>query len=334
MSNAVAGARGRLDKIGKLAELLKRAASRGNSHRGRVSVGRASARAHRHRLVRRVAGARRGAGDAIHPELARRHDTFGRIASISGAGATRVAGAAARPISFSRATSTEQDFLVRLLSGELRQGAQEGVLAEAVAKAAGVPAAAVRQAAMMCGDLGERGVRGACRRSVRAIENTPSSYSVRSSRCLRRPRKAWRTRLEAFGRGGVRAEARRRAHPGAQVRRRGARVLARAARCDGRGARGRRGGQAVAGHASSFSMAKCWRCSATERRCRFRKRCAGLGGGWMSIAFESELPLTPFFFDCLYADGRPLTAEPQRERFAAARAHRRHACRSTPHHQR
>jgi DNA ligase-1 len=29
-----------------------------------------------------------------------------------------------------------------------------------------------------------------------------------------------------------------------------------------------------------------------------------------------DLPLTPFFFDCLYADGRPLTAEPQHERFA------------------
>ena len=32
---------------------------------------------------------------------------------------------------------------------------------------------------------------------------------------------------------------------------------------------------------------------------------------------RSAVPLTPFFFDCLYADGRPLTAEPQRERFAA-----------------
>ena len=32
---------------------------------------------------------------------------------------------------------------------------------------------------------------------------------------------------------------------------------------------------------------------------------------------RSELPLTPFFFDCLYIDGRSLTAEPQRERFAA-----------------
>src|SRR5207302_5256339 len=32
---------------------------------------------------------------------------------------------------------------------------------------------------------------------------------------------------------------------------------------------------------------------------------------------RAELPLTPFFFDCLYADAAPLTAEPQRARFAA-----------------
>jgi DNA ligase-1 len=31
---------------------------------------------------------------------------------------------------------------------------------------------------------------------------------------------------------------------------------------------------------------------------------------------RTELPLTPFFFDCLFIDGRPLTASPQRERFA------------------
>jgi DNA ligase-1 len=32
---------------------------------------------------------------------------------------------------------------------------------------------------------------------------------------------------------------------------------------------------------------------------------------------RTELPLTPFFFDCLFIDGRPLTAIPQRDRFAA-----------------
>jgi DNA ligase-1 len=53
-----------------------------------------------------------------------------------------------------RATAPEADFLRRLLTDGLRQGALEGVMAEAVAKAAGVPAAAVRRACMLCGDLG------------------------------------------------------------------------------------------------------------------------------------------------------------------------------------
>ncbi|MDL1862292.1 ATP-dependent DNA ligase, partial [Betaproteobacteria bacterium PRO7] len=47
-----------------------------------------------------------------------------------------------------------QDFLVRLLVGELRQGALEGVMIEAIAAAAGVALAAVRRAAMFAGDLG------------------------------------------------------------------------------------------------------------------------------------------------------------------------------------
>jgi DNA ligase 1 len=54
---------------------------------------------------------------------------------------------------FGRATAAEQTFLRRLLSGELRQGALVGVMADAVAKAADVPAAKVRRAAMLGGDL-------------------------------------------------------------------------------------------------------------------------------------------------------------------------------------
>ena len=47
---------------------------------------------------------------------------------------------------FARATEPEQRLLVALLTGELRQGAQEGVVVEAVARAAGVPRDAVRRA--------------------------------------------------------------------------------------------------------------------------------------------------------------------------------------------
>ncbi len=54
---------------------------------------------------------------------------------------------------FAAATDIEQTFLRRLLTGELRQGALVGVMADAVAKAAELPAAAVRRAAMLGGDL-------------------------------------------------------------------------------------------------------------------------------------------------------------------------------------
>jgi len=51
------------------------------------------------------------------------------------------------------ATADEQYFLVRLLSGELRQGALDGVMTEAVARAAGVPVGLVRRAVMLRGSL-------------------------------------------------------------------------------------------------------------------------------------------------------------------------------------
>ncbi len=53
----------------------------------------------------------------------------------------------------SQATPDEQSFLKRLVLGELRQGALEGMMVEAVAGAAEVPAAAVRRALMLAGDL-------------------------------------------------------------------------------------------------------------------------------------------------------------------------------------
>ncbi len=54
---------------------------------------------------------------------------------------------------FARATTAEQRFLGALLLGDLRQGALEGVMVDAVARAAGVPAAQVRRALMLRGSL-------------------------------------------------------------------------------------------------------------------------------------------------------------------------------------
>jgi len=51
------------------------------------------------------------------------------------------------------ATAEEQYFLVRLLSGELRQGALDGVMTEAVARATEIPVALVQRAVMLRGSL-------------------------------------------------------------------------------------------------------------------------------------------------------------------------------------
>jgi DNA ligase-1 len=51
------------------------------------------------------------------------------------------------------ATPEEQQFLARLLLGELRQGALEGVMVEAIAKATQISRAEVRRALMVTGDL-------------------------------------------------------------------------------------------------------------------------------------------------------------------------------------
>jgi len=76
------------------------------------------------------------------------------IAAEQGAGSAERKTRALRTL-FERADDAERRFLVELLIGELRQGALEGVLQDAIARAASLPAAEVRQAAMYSGNLGQ-----------------------------------------------------------------------------------------------------------------------------------------------------------------------------------
>jgi len=84
--------------------------------------------------------------------LAEVDSTLDQIARASGRGSiaerTRLLSAL-----FASATAREQEFLARLLLGELRQGALEGLMIEAVAAAADLPAANVRRAAMIAGGI-------------------------------------------------------------------------------------------------------------------------------------------------------------------------------------
>jgi DNA ligase-1 len=76
------------------------------------------------------------------------------FAAMRGQGSTAKRAAALGAL-FARATNPEQDFLVRLIAGELRQGALEGLMLDAIAAAATIPAATIRRAAMYARNVGQ-----------------------------------------------------------------------------------------------------------------------------------------------------------------------------------
>ena len=86
-------------------------------------------------------------------ELREVHAALDRIAAASGKGSQAARRSELTGL-FARTTEHERRFLLGLLSGEIRQGALEGIMVEAVARAATVPASEVRRALMVAGDLG------------------------------------------------------------------------------------------------------------------------------------------------------------------------------------
>jgi DNA ligase-1 len=92
---------------------------------------------------------------AAEPRLTLREvdEALSRVARTSGPGSDTERLRVLREL-FSRATRDEQEFLARLLLGELRQGALAGIMAEALARAAGVEAERVRRALQVEPDLG------------------------------------------------------------------------------------------------------------------------------------------------------------------------------------
>ncbi|WES64867.1 ATP-dependent DNA ligase [Microbacter sp. GSS18] len=78
---------------------------------------------------------------------------FTALAAAAGPGSGALRRDALRGLA-ARATAGEWGLLRRVILGELRTGAVEGVLLDAVAAAAGRPVATVRRAAMLSGDLG------------------------------------------------------------------------------------------------------------------------------------------------------------------------------------
>jgi len=75
---------------------------------------------------------------------------FTDLASLSGPGSRSVRESTAASL-FGRATLAEQRWLVGAITGNVRQGASDALVQEALAKLTGIPVAAVRSAAMLAG---------------------------------------------------------------------------------------------------------------------------------------------------------------------------------------
>lgn len=147
----VAATRSRTEKIERLAAVLSGLAPdeiepatgflAGNARQGKIGVGWSTL-------------ARTQVPPAAHPTLTitDTDEMLSLVQATTGKGSDDRRGMILSEF-LQRATDAEASFLHRLLVGELRQGALEGIAVEAIAKAAGVPAAAVRRALMLGGDV-------------------------------------------------------------------------------------------------------------------------------------------------------------------------------------
>jgi ATP-dependent DNA ligase I len=161
-SAAVAASPGRLAKISLIAGLLRQVPSgeiavavsflSGDLTQRQIGVGYAA-------LADLTGGYGEAAtaaipGPAATPQLtlAETDQALGQIGLLAGQGSQAERRRLLADL-MARATEDERRFLVRLLAGDLRQGALDGVMTEAVASAAGVPAAEVRRAYQLSGSL-------------------------------------------------------------------------------------------------------------------------------------------------------------------------------------
>jgi ATP-dependent DNA ligase I len=312
-SRAVAQTSRRSAKIGALAAYLRRIAPEettvavaflsGEPRQGKLGLGHAT-----------LAAAR----GAVHAEvpaltLAETDRRLAEIAQVVGRGAsaqrTRLVGEL-----FARATSLEQGFLVRLIVGGLRQGALEAVVVEAIASAASVPLADVRRAAMYA-NLGviataalTEGAPGLARFRLTPLDPVAPM--------LAQTAESVGEALDALGRAaldwkldGVRVQL----HKAGDVVRVYTRSLSDVTDSVPEVVAAARGlsvrslvldGEAIAlapgGAPLPFQV--------TMRR---------FGRKLDVEAKRAELPLTPFFFDCLRYDEADLVDRPAEERFAA-----------------
>lgn len=317
-SAAVAAESGRRGKTASLAALLGRLAPdeiavaiaflSGDTRQGRLGVGPAAI------------WEARATPPVETPalELLEVDQVFERLARLSGPGSADERVRLLRSL-LGRATAAEQDFLQRLLFGELRQGALEGVLLEAVALAGGVPAAALRRAGMMAG-----GLAAAAPAVLTGGESAIARFAVQVFHPVQPMLAQPAADLnEALARVGDEAAV--------ECKLDGARIQVHKAGDDVRVfSRTLREVTAATPEVVEAVRALPVRDAIFDGEVialrpdgaphQFQTTMQRFGRKLDVDRLRSDLPLTPFFFDCVLVDGRPLVDEPYEQRLAALAA--------------
>jgi DNA ligase-1 len=242
--------------------------------------------------------------------------TLTRLAATAGTGSTAEKGRLLNDL-LSRATGEEQDFLMRLFIGELRQGALEGLVTEAVARAAGLGIETVRRAVMAEGDLprvaraalagGEQELQRFAFRLYRPVQPMLAQTAESAEEALDRLGEAaleWKldgARVQIHKGGDevkVYSRRLREVTPAVpEIVEVARRLPARELILDGEAIALRPGG---APHPFQTTMRRFGRKLDVE-------------------ALHASLPLSLFLFDLLYVDGAPVVDEPQTRRLALLR---------------
>jgi len=313
-SERVAATRSRLAKIDTLAQCLRRldaseislgvAYLSGDTPQGKVGIGYATLK---DALAAEPAGAPR-------LTLAQIDEALTRLAQIRGGGS---AAERARLLAelFARATAPEQDFLARLLLGELRQGALEGIMLDAIAKAANVRPERVRTAAMRAGGLpviakaalteGEAGLARFALRVFQPVQPMLAQASEGVADAIERLGSAafeWKldgARVQAHKSGGeIRVYTRSLNEVTAAV----PEIVAALQECSAHEVM--LDGETIALKPDGTPYP-------------FQETMRRFGRKLDVEVLRAAYPLSVFFFDCLLAEGEDFTARPARERFDA-----------------
>jgi DNA ligase 1 len=312
-SSQVAGTASRLAKVRSLAGFLKQLEPHeiaialpylsGDIRQGRLALG--------HATLHSALGHPAPAAGLTLREV---DETFDELKAVKGKGAAERRRALVSAL-FGRASAEEQDFLFRLLLGELRQGALEGVMLEAVAAATGIAAAQVRRAAMLAGALAP-----VAAAALAGGEAALARFSVQPMQpvlpMLAQSAEDPRAALRALGQALVEWKL-----DGArvQVHKAGSEVRVYTRNLNEVSARVPELIEAVR-EARAQSLILDGEAIALRRDGRphpFQVTMSRFGSRQDAQALRAERPLSVYFFDCLYRDGASLVDQPLAERRAA-----------------